>query len=332
MRKRGTRIIDKRLKFKKGFQRQFIGKIKKESGLSWSKLAYLYKISERTLKWDFYTEKTTLPLKFVQKLIKRYPFEDFKKIQTKWVEEILEPNWGQKIAGEKNLKKIKFPEISELLAELFGILLGDGHINNKGIRVTGNILEKYHYLYIKEIIKKLFGLESRIYTSYTNKNTIILNVYSTKLVNFLTREGLTLGNKIKNNASFPKWIFTDEKYIFAALRGLLDTDGGIYLKQKDYKRIFLEFQTNSKKISEDIINLLKKVGFSPSKRDSRGAFNIRVQNQNEVHAFFKKAGSSNPKNIIRYNEFMSNETIPLKESLVDKIVAYQGKIPFKTQP
>ena len=177
----------------------------------------------------------------------------------------------------------------------------------------------------------MFGLESRVYVSTTNKNVISLNVYSIQLAKFFTKNGLVYGNKIKNKASFPKWIFTNNKYIFAALRGLLDTDGGVYLKQKNYNRIFLEFQTHSEIISKGVMSLLSKSGFSPSKSTSKGAFNVRVQNQNEVHTFFRKIGSSNPKNIVRYNEFLSKATIPLKEELTDKIVTYSGKIPFKMQ-
>ena len=69
MRERGMRIFDKRLKFKRGLQRELLGRIKERSELSWSKLAGLLNISEYTLKWDLYTEKNTFPERLLKKIL-----------------------------------------------------------------------------------------------------------------------------------------------------------------------------------------------------------------------------------------------------------------------
>lgn len=327
MRKRGQYFKDKRVKFKENFQRDFLLKIKQKSDLSWSKLAKSLNISEHTLKWDLYKEKSTFPYKLLKKILKQYPIETFEKLKEKSIINILDKNWGQKKSGKKFKKKINHPKNSEELGELLGIILGDGHLHNKGLRIVGNALEKYHYDYIAKLIQKLFNLKSRIYISYTNPNTIILNTYSIELVNFLTKNGLKIGNKIIKKSSFPRWIFKNKEFIFASLRGLIDTDGGIYFKQKDYKRAMIEFQTDSSNIRKDIIRLLKKAGFTPSKSSG----NIRIQNQKEIDEFFSIVGSSNPKNIIRYIEFKKNKYIPLKEELTEKIINYNGELPFKMQ-
>ncbi|MBU0958487.1 MAG: hypothetical protein KKB31_00940 [Nanoarchaeota archaeon] len=327
MRKRGCYIVDKRLKFKGGLQREFIKRVKEKSGLSWSRLAKIFELSEHTLKWDLYTEKNTMPYRVAKELIKKYPFEKLEKIKKEWVKEILEEHWGQKKAGASFTKKIKVPSKCEDFAELLGIILGDGHVNSKGLRIVGNSLERLHYQHTAKLIKNLFGLKSNIYISYTNPNVIILNVYSKELVNILEKNGLKLGNKISQGSSFPKWVFEDKDFVFAALRGLLDTDGGIYFKQKKYHRAFIELQTHSKFIRKDIYRLLKSAGFSPS----QSSFNVRVQNQAEVNKFFSLIGSSNPKNIVRYKEFITNKNLPLKEKLRTQISNYGGKLPFKVQ-
>lgn len=325
MRKQGIRIKDKRLKFKRGLQKQFIGKLKNRSKMNWRNLANLLDVSRHTLRVDWYEEKSTMPYQIVKKILKRYPFESFEGIKINRIEKVLGENWGQKLVGSRNLKKIKIPKKDEKLAEILGIILGDGHLEKKELTITGNIQEKIHYNYINKLIKDLFNLDCKIFQSKSNPNSIILDAYSTELIKHLISNGMVLGNKIKNKASLPKWIFKKREFIYGALRGLFDTDGGIYHKQKKYKRAVIEFQTKSPYIRENIFLLLKKGGFIPSK--STG--NIRIQNQEEIHKFFKLVGSSNPKNIIRYNHFIKERHIPLKEHLVRETKNFKGRVPFK---
>lgn len=336
MRKVGENIKDKRLRFKKGMQKKFIRGIKIKSGLTWRELAEKINVSEYTLRVEWQKEKSTLPYNFCIKFLKKYPFKKWKEIKSSWIEEIFPKNWGQKLAGESNKKIINSPEKSEKLAELLGVILGDGHLERKTLTITGNFYEKFHHNYLSKIIKDLFGLDSIIFKPNNNKNVIILRVYSIELIKYLRENGMVLGNKIINKASLPRWIFKKEEFIFGALRGLFDTDGGIYFKQKKYKRALIEFQTRSTRIREDIITMLKKCGFNPSKSSTHGGYpnqrrgeNIRVQNQEEIHKFFRLVGSSNPKNIIRYDHFLKEGQIPLKEKLNKEIINLTIEQPFK---
>lgn len=329
MRKQGARILGTRLKFKSGFQRRFISEIKIRSKSTWQALAESLDIGVDTLKRDFYCERTTIPKDLALQMLEKYPFETLENLEKKWIENILEGNWGQKKAVMVNKKKIIFPIKSLELAELFGVVLGDGHLNTRGLRITGNALEARHYEYISSLIKRLFGLKSKIYTSYTNSNTIVLNVYSRELANFLLDNGIKFGDKIREGSSLPTWIFEKPEFIFSALRGLLDTDGGVYYKQKGYQRAFIEFQTASPFIQNDIIYMLKSTGFVFSKGNN--GLNVRIQNQEDLSKFFKLIGSSNPKNIVRYLHFLESGEIPLKDKLISEISNYNGSIPFKMQ-
>lgn len=338
MRRRGQCIIDRRVRFKKGLQKLFIREVKKKSGLTWKALADSINLSEYTLRVEWQKERSTIPYKIAYSLLKAHPFEEWETIRSKWVEKILPANWGQKSAGGKNKKKIKIPEKSEELAELLGVILGDGHLEEGELTITSEFpYEKNHLDYISEQIKKLFGIDSKIFMSYTNKNTIILDCYSSELIKFLKNNSLTVGNKIKNGAQLPPWILEKKEFIYGALRGLIDTDGGIYHKQKNYKRAIIEFQTNSPIISKDIIALLKKINFVSSKSTNksgflkRNSFNVRIQNQNEVHSFFKLIGSSNPKNIERYKYFIKKGYIPPKKELKGVITSFKEPLPFRTQ-
>ena len=154
-----------------------------------------------------------------------------------------------------------------------------------------------------------------------------MNTYSMVLIRFLQKHGLTVGNKIKNKASFPEWIFKNRKFASAGLRGLFDTDGGIYEKQKGYSRAVIEFQTKSPYINRDIIRLIDILGFKSSKGDS--LLNIRIQNQEDIHKFFRIVGSSNIKNIIRYREFMRTGTVPRRLEVIKLMKNFNVNLPFK---
>ena len=173
----------------------------------------------------------------------------------------------------------------------------------------------------------MFGLESRIFHNYCNKNNLFLDTYSCELIEFLVQNSMRIGDKIKNKASFPKWIFLNKSYMKGAIRGLFDTDGGIYAKQKGYKRAIVEFQTNSPYINKDLIKLLKLLEFHPSKtyNKRRGKLDLRIQNQDEVHRFFKIVGSKNLRNIIRYKAFKKNGLVPKRKETVKLIKKYLVK-------
>ncbi len=338
MNKRGINIIDKRLKFKTGMQKKFIREIKEKSGLTWWALAKEFNVSQQTMRVDWGEEKTTIPVNIAKLMVKKYPIKKFSEIRSEWVGEILLPKWGQKKGGanpnsHKTAKNIVIPEKSSDLAELFGVILGDGYIGRYELTITSATHEKKYSEYLGGQIKKLFGVESKIFAGYSNNSTV-LDCYSTRLVNFLTSEGLAIGNKIAKHASFPQWILENQEYSYAALRGLFDTDGGIYLKQKKYKRAIVEFQTKSRGIRKGILHILKKIGFQTSRSSSVSggvctSCNVRIQNQEEVIRFFSLVGSSNPKNIIKFKYFVEKGFVPANKDILREIAEYTGKLPFK---
>ena len=197
MRKRGETIVDERIKFKKGLQRLFIKKIKKKSCKTWKELADEVGISEYTIKSDWRNEKSTLPLSIFNNLIKRYTFEKLDVIKSTWIDGVLDKSWRQQLLIRKLEKKINLPEKSEDLAEIFGVILGDGHLQRKMLTIAGNSFEMEHYIYLSRKFKRLFNLNSKI-RFLKNVNGMQLNVNSTALIKFLLDEGFVLGNKIKN--------------------------------------------------------------------------------------------------------------------------------------
>lgn len=324
MRKRGENIVEERIKFKKGFQNLFIEGIKKKSCKTWKKLAEEIGVSEYTINFDWRNEKSTIPLSIFNQLMKMYPFEKSDTIMSTWVEKVLDKNWRQQLLIKQLEKRINYPKKSEDLAELFGVILGDGHLQRKMLTITGNSFEIEHYIYLSRKFKKLFNLNSKI-RFLKDVNYMQLNVNSTALIRFLLAGGFVLGNKIKNRECLPKWIFRKREFVCGALRGLLDTDGGIYQKQKKYKRAIVEFQTRSPHIRADIYRLIRLLGLNPSK----SSVNVRIQDQTEVKRFLSEVGCANPKNILRCKYFIETGEIPLKEKLNKELINLKVNKPFK---
>src|SRR3989344_9379399 len=184
MRKIGESIKEERIRFKRGLQTKFLERIKEKSGLSWEQLSEKLNLARNTLCFYWRREKHTLPLSFAKKLLKEYPFEKWENIEKNWIEKILSKNWGQNLSGERNKKEIKTPPKSGELAEIFGIILGDGHLDRKVLTIAGNSDEWEHYIYLNKKIKELFGLDSKIF-KIKNQNSMQLRVNSTELIKFL---------------------------------------------------------------------------------------------------------------------------------------------------
>ena len=113
-------------------------------------------------------------------------------------------------------------------------MLGDGNLycNNKGqyvIRITGDLNKdkKYHEDFISNLFYGLFNKEMRVQI-YPDRR--VLCCYSKHIFDQLISFGLKHGNKLENNVYIPDWIFDDDRYVMACLRGLIDTDGSVFPK------------------------------------------------------------------------------------------------------
>jgi hypothetical protein len=174
-----------------------------------------------------------------------------------------------------------------ILVELIGIILGDGHItfNRKKseylCEIAFNSLEMDYVYYVNELIKCVFDIEPKLEVREKD-NTTLLRIFKKEIIQFLLDLGLKAGNKVRNQVEIPFWIkkahLTEKnkkkwdliyKYIkTACIRGLLDTDGSIYLswhKKKNYLTIGMNFTNASRPLVEDFKILCDSLGLGLSK-------------------------------------------------------------------
>ena len=210
------------------------------------------------------------------------------------------------MAEINNEKAIKIPKKDERLAELVGIILGDGGIyKNKKLsmyelRIAGNSQTDKEYLleYVKPLIEKLFGIKVRIYFS-KKRNCLHIIAQGVRLINYLESIGLKSGDKVKNNINIPKWIFDSDIFVKSCLRGLIDTDGCVLpITGRDYTYIW--FSSGIPNLRKDFEKIISKLDYKISKWNFNRTPETYIGSKKMIIKYYKEIGFSNPKHIKRF--------------------------------
>ena len=101
-----------------------------------------------------------------------------------------------KYPKKSHRRKVQIPKSSKDLAEFFGIMLGDGGINNPWqANITLNAVKDRQYsLYIQKLVQLLFAIASTSFI-YKNKDAVRILINGVSIVDFLVSKGLPRGNK-----------------------------------------------------------------------------------------------------------------------------------------
>lgn len=205
-------------------------------------------------------------------------------------------------------KKITYPKRSKELAEFFGVILGDGGIpSGLQLTISFNKEKDEHYAeYLGRAIKKLFGLQHHI-SARKNCNGADVVVSSASLIDFLLKQGLVKGNKVKNQVDVPCWIQKKSEYRIACVRGLMDTDGGFYWHRyrsrgREYEYLKLCFTNASRPLLNFMYAALRKLGI----RAYLNGIHVSVYALDELKKYFFMVGSHNPKHIAKFKTYLVN--------------------------
>lgn len=225
-------------------------------------------------------------------------------------EKIRKENWqkwfdngGKEKVSKTFTKSCNIPQKSEDLAEFIGIMLGDGGMSQFQITVTLHLIDDFEYSnFVKQQIMKLFGVMP---SSYIRKdvNTISIALARKKTVRYLVSLGLVIGNKVKQQIGIPEWILKNEKYSLACIRGLMDTDGSIYVhtykvSDKVYRYKKLCFSSASERLRKDVQYILHRFGSAATCSGT----NVRIDSIVDVKRYMEMVGTHNPKHLKRYTK------------------------------
>ena len=301
-----------RVKLKKGKQKELI--LLAKGNKNWKELSEFLCVPASYLWGDLKYEKVLISKEVFNKLCNASG-----KNYDAFVVDYLRDNWGQSKGGLISLgsfKKINIPNYSIELAEFVGAVLGDGHVHYTRkrtkkrfvgvyqIKISGDKrYERDYHIYLGEIAKSLFGIVPR-YAEIEDKNERYLFLSSKKLVEFFSKMGIFPGNKIINQSTIPKWIYRNNLFLRACIRGLIDTDGSIHrMSRRDSNLLRINFKNHNYKLLCDTRKVFISLGFHPSKIINGNIFYI--SRQNEISKYLKDIGFSNKKHLDRLNEFQS---------------------------
>lgn len=284
-----------RLKFKEGKQKELI--LLAKGGMTWFNLSKMLGVSEGYLRNELRKEERLLSDKIYDSLCKLSG-----KNYDKFILERFDDHWGRSKGGTistGNTKEITIPRYSAKLAELYGIMLGDGcltSINDKGqgvylLRIIGDSrLDKTYFDFlVKPLVESLFGIKTKI-RKIKNKNTIVLVAQSRKLVDFFEKLGFKSGDKIRNKLDIPEWIRSNPNYLCSCIRGIYDTDGGAYKLPK--QNVFqIAFTNHNFILLNRVRDSLFSLNIFPSKI-TQGK-RIYITKKSELRKFLKGIGFNN---------------------------------------
>lgn len=326
-----------RVLFPKGEQNKFINRILKE--ISVAKFAEICNISKRTVR-DWRREKFLADFDSLKKVSKRVNFKIPKnvKIRNPFWYTYKGAKIGGKLGAEACFKKYGYyggdpeyrkkkwyewwerdgkynhpltncskpflkPKYSEELAELIGIVLGDGSVTRGQIIITLNSKDDKEFSeYVVNLLKKLFDVHVGI---HYRKDSMALSCVVSRvgIVKYCVEKlGLRVGNKVKQQVDIPDWIKKNNAYAIACVRGLIDTDGSVFShkyraggKQYSYKKV--SFTNYSKPIRLSMFDILKHNGIKSRLYKDR---DVRIDSVKDMKKYFDIFGSSNPKHLKKY--------------------------------
>ena len=116
-------------------------------------------------------------------------------------------------------------------------------------------------------------------------NRTNISCYSNKWEKYLGWQA-KMRPKYKQNISIPEWIKNNRKYSISCLRGLIETDGSIYI-DRGYRMV--NFVTIIPGLANNVSEIIKNLGFSPKtykiKTLPTTRYNIRISR--DVDEFIK---------------------------------------------
>jgi hypothetical protein len=193
-------------------------------------------------------------------------------------------------------------EKSIALAEFIGIMMGDGGTTHRQLSISLHHIDDLAYCkFVVALIKKLFAVTPTIRHIPSRSVNIIL-ISRSKMIKYLHELGLPVGNKVKQNFDIPPWVKERREYMIACVRGLIDTDGCIFIhryrvngKLYSYKK--LDFCSYSQPLLKTVKNFLEELEIHTR---VAGGVDVRIESKAGIELYMQLIGSHNDKHLKKW--------------------------------
>jgi hypothetical protein len=198
------------------------------------------------------------------------------------------------------------------IAELCGIILGDGYLHKSANRIviTGSLCDsEYHLQIVAKLFTQNFDVKP-IHFEQRQKNAHYLQIESKSCVAHFLALGLERG--AKKDIKVPDFI-NDNQSTTCFLRGLFDTDGWLkFSRQKTKSPYYPRIRLTAKesKLACQIGDMLKATGFHYSvwrdRRTKNTILNYEISGNENTIRWFKVIRPHNSKHLKRYRTWLEN--------------------------
>lgn len=188
------------------------------------------------------------------------------------------------------------------LAEMFGILLGDGHISKFQVVVSLGSKEQAYAVYVQELLQVVFGGKPKIgirKEDYKKQKYRDVYLGSVELVSWIRKQGL-VSNKVQSQVGVPSWIMLEKRFMKAFIRGFFDTDGSVYRLRFGLQ---ISLTNRSMPILKALQSMLWALEYSPSQIS---AHKVYLTKKEDVERFFREITPKNLKHVSRFNMFYAS--------------------------
>jgi len=220
------------------------------------------------------TKETSHSVKKISETMRRKGLDNFK-------------TWRDQMKRLGKIKAVYQPlRKNGELAELIGVVLGDGNIyafpRTECLRIVGNsknigFIERYSHL-VEKVFKKKPHVSKR---KASNATDIV--IYENQISR---RLGIPAGARAKLTVQVPTWIRKNRSFIIRYLRGLYEAEGSICFHEKTYTHKLL-FANRNESMLNNVFQLVRNLGFHPH----RSQYQIQISRKEEVQ---------NLKNLLRF--------------------------------
>ena len=162
------------------------------------------------------------------------------------------------------------------LAELMGVILGDGHIEKfprtERLLIFSNAKNKGFVDRYSALVEKIFNKKPYVYLLATS-NCIRVSLYEK---NISKRLGIKTGSRKNMSVVVPKWILSNEVYLTRYLRGLYEAEGSESHHEPTCTHK-LSFANLNQSLLKNVYKLMSRLGFHPSLGKDRVQISRRAE-------------------------------------------------------
>lgn len=160
--------------------------------------------------------------------------------------------------------RTKFPPLTRNadLAELMGVVLGDGHIERfprtERLLIFSNSNNQGFVRRYTRLVEEIFQKKTYVYQQ-DGQNCTRISLYEK---NISVRLGIPTGSRKDLHVGIPSWISRNRTYTLRYLRGLYEAEGSYSVHRATYTHKFAFSNTNQSML-KNVVTLLRVLGFTP---------------------------------------------------------------------